>query len=75
MVNVSYTMKMFNYTYLYTITAQCSNMTEWSDCSVICGIGTRTRSKDCELFADQHSKKLTISESEECTTECYSKYC
>ena len=61
--------------YLEIEHGQCTNMTEWSDCSVICGIGTRTRSKDCELFADQHSKKLTISESEECTTECYSKYC
>ena len=56
------------------ISAQCTNLTDWSICSATCGIGTRTRSKECELLIfGQQSKKLTVSEFEECTTDCSSK--
>ena len=59
------------------ITAQCTNLTEWSTCSATCGNGTRTRSKECEKiwFGEgrrQEKKYFTVSEFEECITDCSS---
>ena len=47
-------------------------MSDWTDCSVLCGTGTQTRSIDCTLSGPEGTQKVSISESKECTSECHS---